>query len=76
MRLRRIAEARTPVAAGVRAIRGYALESAGNALATVPATQVVPVPTGVCSTCAHECDWDMGWMANMECPEGGFDGDA
>ncbi len=42
---------------------GYALESRGNALAVAPKLHITPLPTGMCSACAEECEWDTIWMA-------------
>lgn len=30
---------------------------------------VVPVPSGICSQCAENCEWDMIMMANALCEE-------
>jgi len=35
----------------------------------VVSNEIVQAPSGICSTCGHECDWEMGWMANMLCAE-------
>jgi hypothetical protein len=43
---------------------GHALTSLGKALAVLPAIRVVPLPSGICSRCAEDFEWDFTLMAS------------